>query len=255
MSSNLLTALRAARSEMPDLRTDSANPHFGNRYLSLAGMLSQVEPILGKHDLVWTTLPAADERGPCLKYRLAHTATGEVLEDRLPLMLSKQDMQGLGSAISYARRYALQSVLNLAADDDDGNAASRDPIRQTNGLTPSRPQVVQATPGPGEDEIAVVRVLDANVVREGSKNGREWALRELMLEQPWDGTVKTFDAIGPGLVKVKVDRREEHPKFGVSYTVKFLEVVRSDVTPPPEVVDAEFADATADAKATGEIPF
>jgi hypothetical protein len=69
------------------------------------------------------TLPGRDADGePALTYRLAHAPTGDAIEGTMPLLLSKNDAQGQGSAITYARRYALCAVLNLVADDDDDGA-------------------------------------------------------------------------------------------------------------------------------------
>jgi hypothetical protein len=109
------------------LRKDATNPHYRSKYASLDTIVEQVGPILAKHELVWSTLPVNDEQGrPALRYRLAHAPTGEVLEGTMPLLLSKPDAQGMGSAITYARRYSLCAVLNLVADDDDdGHAASQ----------------------------------------------------------------------------------------------------------------------------------
>jgi hypothetical protein len=122
----LLPALLAVQAEAPTLRKTGTNPHFRSKFAPLDEIVQTVQPILAKHGLVWSTLPTTDEHGqPALRYRLAHTS-GDVLEDTMPLLLVKQDPQGQGSAITYARRYALCAVLNLVADDDDdGNAASR----------------------------------------------------------------------------------------------------------------------------------
>ena len=126
-TTGLLPALLAVQASAPTLPKDATNPHFKSRYTPLDTIVEVVGPILNRHGLVWTTLPGRDERGePALNYRLAHAPTGEVLEGVMPLMLAKADAQSLGSAITYARRYALCAVLNLVADDDDdGNAGSR----------------------------------------------------------------------------------------------------------------------------------
>ena len=79
-----------------------------------------------KHGLIWVTLPVCRGDVPVLHYRLIHAATGESIDGEMLLMLAKQDPQGQGSAITYARRYSLMAVLGLVADeDDDGNNASR----------------------------------------------------------------------------------------------------------------------------------
>jgi hypothetical protein len=67
--------------------------------------------------------------------RLMHSS-GQWIEDGgVPLILSKDDMQGLGSALTYSRRYGLMSMVGVAPEDDDGNAASQKP----NGATTAAP--------------------------------------------------------------------------------------------------------------------
>lgn len=124
-TAGLLTAMLAVQSEAPTLKKSAANPAFkGSKYAPLDEIVETVGPILIKHGLVWSTLPGSDTQGqPSLTYRLSHAPTGESIEGTMPLLLSKDDAQGQGSAITYARRYSLCAVLNLVADDDDdGNA-------------------------------------------------------------------------------------------------------------------------------------
>lgn len=122
----LMTALLAVQAAAPTLPKDAINPHFRSRFTPLDTIVEIVGPLLAKHGLVWTTLPGSDDAGkPILDYRLIHASTGETLDGRMPLFLSKEDAQGFGSALTYARRYSITAVLNLVADDDDdGNAAS-----------------------------------------------------------------------------------------------------------------------------------
>ena len=133
----LLEALAAFQAEAPTLKKDSINPHFKSKFASLDGIVETIKPLLAKHGLVWVTLPGRDADGtPVLNYRLVHATSeladpgtfrqGDWLGGSIPLLLTKNDPQGQGSAITYARRYALCAVLNLVADeDDDGNAGSQ----------------------------------------------------------------------------------------------------------------------------------
>ena len=119
---SLLEAMLAVQAESPTIAKNATNPHFRSKYAPLDTIVETVGPILAKHGLVWTTLPTVNNT---LMYRLTHAPTGEALEGEMPLLLAKNDAQGFGSAITYARRYAMVAVLNLVADDDDdGNAAS-----------------------------------------------------------------------------------------------------------------------------------
>lgn len=164
---NLWTALRAFQADPPHIPLD-AKGNFGNKFASLPNILKIVGPKLAEVGLAWTAKPSMDDQGrPTLKYKLAHAATGECEEDEMPLMLSKQDAQGQGSGITYARRYALLSVLNLAGDeDDDGTSASQQapPQRQ------QKPRAVPSRPSDVTDEAAIQAVkseLDAVEVLDG----------------------------------------------------------------------------------------
>lgn len=148
----LLAAMLAVQAEAPTLPKDKVNPHFKSKFTPLDTIVETIKPLLCKHGLVWSTLPCADEHGrPALRYRLAHVATGEALEDVMPLLLVKADPQGQGSAITYARRYTLCAVLNLVADDDDdGSAGSRSAANGTATAPPENPPLT----GAGRDKIA-----------------------------------------------------------------------------------------------------
>jgi hypothetical protein len=123
--STLVEALLAFQADAPKLTKDATNPHFKNKYTSLDSLIADVVPVLSQHKLVWLTRPGRDETGaPALHYELLYAPSGERVEGAMPLMLSKEDPQGQGSALTYARRYSMVSVLGLAADDDDdGNRA------------------------------------------------------------------------------------------------------------------------------------
>lgn len=122
--SPLLEALLAFQENAPALQKDAVNPHFKNRYVSLDSLTQTITPLLCEQNLVWTTLPCTENGAPALRYQLAHAPSGEKLEGVMPLMLSKNDAQSLGSALTYARRYAVSAVLGLSAEDDDGAKAS-----------------------------------------------------------------------------------------------------------------------------------
>ena len=126
MSENLNQALAKATAEIPELKYDAVNPHFGNQYLSLKGLLNQVLPVLRANDLLLIQSPSTAGEQAALTTRIVHVPTGEEWVDVMLLSATKQDPQAQGSAITYARRYAIMSMLGLVAeeDDDDGNAAS-----------------------------------------------------------------------------------------------------------------------------------
>lgn len=119
-----LVKLQAA---LPVLPKDTSNPFFKSKYTSLDTITEFIFPIMTRHNFAWITMPGIHpESGvPVLNYRLLHTS-GESLDGSMQLFLKSQDPQGQGSAITYARRYAITAVLGLVSDeDDDGNAAQK----------------------------------------------------------------------------------------------------------------------------------
>jgi hypothetical protein len=129
----LYEALHAVQAELPTLQKDAINPHFGNSYITLKELMSKLLPILNGHGLVVLQLPTVVSPGvPGLRTVITHAKSGQTLSEAMPLVLGKQDPQGQGSALTYARRYSLMSILGLVADeDDDGNAGSAPKQRRT----------------------------------------------------------------------------------------------------------------------------
>lgn len=125
---NLSKALAKAQTEFPELTFDSTNPHFKNRYLSLKGLLAAVRPVLAANNLLivqTVSNTGGPQPAPALTTRLIHTESNEYIEDTMLLSAVKTDPQAQGSAVTYARRYSLVTLLDLVADeDDDGEAAS-----------------------------------------------------------------------------------------------------------------------------------
>lgn len=140
----LLAAMLAVQKQAPKLKKSATNPHFKSKFAPLDEIVETINPILSAHGLVWSTMPSQSDSGPTLRYRLAHAPSGESEEGEMPLLLSKQDAQGQGSAITYARRYALCAVLNLVADEDDDGARaaqSRGQMGRPVNDTASAPQL------------------------------------------------------------------------------------------------------------------
>jgi len=122
-TTNLATALAKVQGELPKIPRNK-NANYGT-YADLDSIHEAVFPILSSHGLAWTTLIGTDEAGnDVLNYRLIHVS-GDTLEGSLRLRLTQDNMQQLGSAVTYARRYAICAVIGITADeDDDGNTAS-----------------------------------------------------------------------------------------------------------------------------------
>ena len=118
----LAAALAKAQAEVGTVTKDSANPYFKSNYASLAAVWEATRPILSKHQLSVVQMPSSDERGYYVETQLMHSS-GQWIRSRTYMKPAKDDPQGIGSLISYARRYALQAVTMICPDDDDGEAA------------------------------------------------------------------------------------------------------------------------------------
>jgi len=126
----LFTALVKAQTEMANPVKDSLNPHLRNKYASLAAVLDACRlPLANNGVVVYQSASIAPDmpNHVIVTSMLVHGESGESISDSLPIPLQKNDAQGIGSAITYGRRYMLLAQLGLAPDDeddDDGNKAS-----------------------------------------------------------------------------------------------------------------------------------
>jgi len=122
---NIASALvRAQRGFAPALKT-SLNPHFRSKYVDLAGCIEAVVDALNAAGIALIQRTSEDSTGVTVETVFVHES-GEMMEcGKLHVPASKQDAQGYGSALTYARRYSLMAAAGIAPEDDDGNAASR----------------------------------------------------------------------------------------------------------------------------------
>lgn len=111
--------------QMPKLQKDSLNPHYKNSYVSLEAVLALVLPELNKRGILLLQLPDNVGGAPALTTKLIDTKDSMEVESTMMLVLEKDNPQGQGSALTYAKRYSILSILGLTADeDDDGEKAS-----------------------------------------------------------------------------------------------------------------------------------
>jgi hypothetical protein len=124
---NIASALvRAQRGFAPALKT-STNPHFRSKYVDLAGCIEAVVDALNSAGIALVQRTSEDSTGVTVETVFVHES-GETLEcGKLHVPAAKQDPQGYGSALTYARRYSLMAACGIAPEDDDGNAASKAP--------------------------------------------------------------------------------------------------------------------------------
>jgi len=178
-------ALVAAIGELSNVPKTAANPYFKSKYAPLDAIIDATRPILLKHGLAISQTPLFMEGTAGVETTIIHKG-GHSTTTTLLLPLKDQSPQGVGGAITYARRYALAAVLGIASeDDDDGNVSS--------GLHKKE-----------EARPAVAKVMDKNpsVRPAGAVTGM------------WRGVLPTN-------TKVAAKSKEGSPKVWTLYAVEF----------------------------------
>jgi hypothetical protein len=160
---SIAAAFVKAQADFGSVLKTSTNPHYRSKYAGLDACIDAVIDALHKHGiaLMQRTLPC--ESGVTVETILVHTSGETMSGGPLHVPASKNDAQGYGSALTYARRYSITTMLGIAPEDDDGNAASRPvtheaprkPTPRTTDLPPVKKQAAaktEAQPSPEDDD-------------------------------------------------------------------------------------------------------
>ena len=121
----IATALVRAKREFQPAVKNAINPHLKNRYADLLACLEAVNTALLAQGIYLYQETSEDASGVTVETIFLHESGESLHCGKLHVPASKADAQGYGSALSYARRYSLITATGIAAEDDDGNAASR----------------------------------------------------------------------------------------------------------------------------------
>jgi len=135
----LSEALAKAQGEMGHAQKAADNPFFKSKYADLPAVIDAARSHLSKYGLSVIQVTDFTPDGISLITQLNHSS-GEWIRGSYPVRPVKQDPQGFGSALTYARRYAYQSMVGIATslDDDDGNAASGNSIKPESAASQQR---------------------------------------------------------------------------------------------------------------------
>lgn len=203
----LTKALIAFQSEMKSVSFDADNPFFKSKYATLTNIVDSSKELLAKNGLAVTQLTTGDGGVTTI---LMHTS-GQFIGDTLTLKAVKDDPQGHGSAITYARRYAYASILGIVSDaDDDGNEASQPKSQQkTTASTSPRPAVAKAN-GNGEHKEGGMLTLKDMVIKMGfEKFGSADAFQIWRVENNFPDNLETAKQMD--LAKIMTLLREVKP--------------------------------------------
>ena len=133
---NVYAALCAAQAAMGPVRKGSVNPAFKSRYADLADVMSVALPALTDEGIAVFHQMTRDDQGMTMRTVLYHGATETHVACDVPLIVAKNDMQGMKSATTYAKRIGIESLTGIAPEDDDGNAAAKAPPKREQAFDP-----------------------------------------------------------------------------------------------------------------------
>jgi hypothetical protein len=102
----------------------SENPHYKSAYADLSSVVEAVTPSLNANGIAFMQRSLPSENGVTIETLFIHTCGETMSGGPLHVPVQKNDAQGYGSALTYARRYSLMAACGIAPEDDDGHAAS-----------------------------------------------------------------------------------------------------------------------------------
>jgi len=140
----LAEALAKAQGEIQGAAKDQVNPHFRSKYADLASVWEACRKALSNNGLAVVQTMHGDDPDKVVVETLLTHSSGEWIKGTLTMRPAKSDPQGIGSCITYARRYSLAAMVGVAPEDDDGNAASipPKPTERKYSLKPDEPKDV-----------------------------------------------------------------------------------------------------------------
>lgn len=200
----LATALAKAQGEISDAAKDATNPFFNSTYATLAAVLQVIRPVLSKNGLAIVQTPWTNKEGANINFHLNTTilhSSGQWISGDLELLIGKKDMQGIGSAISYARRYMASAMAGLTQEDDDAESAKTgqkgkgNQSQQQNQETPAHefdknentisPKMAKDLWAAAQKKKVTAALLQKAIKREydveGSKDLKVWMFNDMML--------------------------------------------------------------------------
>lgn len=191
---NLALALSKAQGMLKGATKDSQNPHFKSKYADLASVWDACREALAKNEIAVIQPLSGGPDTITVTTILVHKS-GEFIESSLTIRPTKADAQGLGSAATYGRRYGLASMVGVAPEDDDGNAAS----------------------APQKAEAAAVRAAEAQKPT-------------FSLEYP-EGEVKTFSDRSSLVTQMETDLQSMEPAEQIAHfdrNATLLQTIQAD---------------------------
>ena len=158
----IATAMVKAQKEFGPALKSSTNPYFTSKYADLAACVEAVIDALNNNGIALIQKCHESDTGVNVETLLLHESGESLSCGVLHVPASKQDPQGYGSALTYARRYSLMAACGIAPEDDDGNAASRTARNPLDSI-PKLAGVPIPTPAPKVDLETIKEDIPSSV--------------------------------------------------------------------------------------------
>ena len=210
---SIAAALAAAQMDMGKALKSSTNPHFKSKYADLGTVVDACLPALNKHGIAVIQPLVHTEHGRDVVTRFIHES-GETLDCPIPLILGKNDMQGLGSAMTYARRYGLMALAGIAPEDDDGNAAAKSAPAEEKHASWAQTIIQDMDPSATPRQKAEA-IADALVAQFGRMKGKR------QLSNEWDRRAEI-------IAKMEGNHEDLHTKVIDAYENRMMEITGND---------------------------
>lgn len=168
-------ALAIAQGEMKAALKDKQNPFFHSTYADLASVIDALREPFAKSGLSYSQGTEPSEKNEVKVVTLLMHESGEWLESSLSMPVKKDDAQGYGLAMTYARRYSLQAMCGQAAEDDDGNVSSGKSNQPESGQlkTVSKPESQTSHTEPDKPKTDISQAQNVDVWHEAMFKGGE----------------------------------------------------------------------------------
>lgn len=189
----LAKAMAAAQAEIENASKNAANPHFRSKYADLAEVLNTVRPVMSKNGISISQFPAFDGGIASVETIVMHTS-GEWMSGISSAPVTKQDAQGVGSALTYLRRYSLAAIAGIAQEDDDANSAV--------GGNQRKQQAQQQAPAPkaAPNPTAVIKAIneakDKESINKYVSTARERGVNDAGMQQIQEAAVDKIGQLG-----------------------------------------------------------
>jgi hypothetical protein len=183
------TAMAKAQSMMGGATKGSRNPHFNSAFADLASVVNAVKGPLSTNGIAFVQMPSSTGDLVAVTTRLVHSS-GEWMQCTLSARPRKSDPQGVGSVVTYLKRYTLQAMCGVPSEDDDGNAGSQGPERQQ-----ERPQAF--------DRNAAVATIEAAWSEHYKGTAADWAqsVGFDLKQETRDGLIHLLQDVQAGTVR------------------------------------------------------